>query len=243
MGQLEVAERRLAAVDAIAASGSLLRLRGQALNLRSLIKRSRRLYTAALEDLRHAARLFVVEGDLYHLFAVYHNLACLIAAEAAEVVDESRRSTMFRLALLYSKRNEAYCRQYGIGHNSVLNKLLQVGLHRELGHWTVALHQAAEAERLALDSQNYPDAMKAHRHRVSILLEQQLLREGKEMHKATVATLRGSKLRRSFGRIYEDEAQQVAPSRSVDRVVDRQKGIRRNPQGSTTAGRRDARGT
>ena len=94
-----------------------------------------------------------------------------------------------------------------------------------------------------MDSQNYPDAMKAHRHRVSILLEQQLLREGKEMHKATVATLRGSKLRRSFGRIYEDEAQQVAPSRSVNRVVDRQKGIRRNPQGSTTAGRRDARGT
>ena len=28
------------------------------------VKRSRRLYTAALEDLRHAARLFVVEGDL-----------------------------------------------------------------------------------------------------------------------------------------------------------------------------------
>ena len=54
------------------------------------------------------------------MFAVYHNLACLIAAEAAEVVDESRRSTMFRLALLYSKRNEAYCRQYGIGHDSVL---------------------------------------------------------------------------------------------------------------------------
>jgi len=212
-GDLDATERWLASADAIATNGALLRLRGQMLNLRSLVRRSRGLYSASLDDLRHAARLFIAEGDLFHLFAVYHNLACLIAAEAGEDSDSSRRCAMFRQALSYSQRNEAYCRHYGIGRNSVLNKLLQVGLHRELGNANLALQAAGDAERLALDSQNFPDAMRAHRHRVSILLERQLLPEAKQMHAATVTTLRSAEIRRQFGRIYEEElARHIASS-------------------------------
>lgn len=131
-GDLDSAERRIASTDTIASHGALLKLRGQMLNLRSLIRRSRRRYRDSLDDLRHAARLFVLDGDLFHLFAVYHNLACLVAAEASDISDRSARDAMYRLALRYSQRNEAYCRRYGVGHNSVLNKLLQIGLHREL---------------------------------------------------------------------------------------------------------------
>lgn len=204
-GDLDGAERWLACTDAVATSAAPLRLRGQMLNLRSLVRRSRRLYSASLDDLRQAARLFVAEGDLLHLFAVYHNLACLIAAEAGEDPDSSRRIAMFRQALSYSQRNEAYCRHYDIGRNTVLNKLLQVGLHRELGSTHLALQVAGEAERMALDSQNFPDAMKAHRHRVSILLERQQSHEAKELHDATVNGLRGADLRRQFGMIYQEE--------------------------------------
>lgn len=225
---LDAAERWLASADAIATSGALLRLRGQMLNLRSLVNRSRRRYPASLDDLRHAARLFVVEGDLFHLFAVYHNLACLIAAEAGEPSNSTRRSAMFRQALTYSQRNEAYCRHYGIGHNSVLNKLLQVGLHRELGEPHRALQIAVEAERLALECQNFPDARRAHRHRVAILLEGRLLREAKEMHEATVNALGDADLRRQFRRIYEEEwAQPVAPSLPADGLTARQRRGRR----------------
>lgn len=215
-GDLDAAERWLASADAIATSARL-RLRGQGLNLRSLVRRSRGLYAAALDDLWHAARLFVVEGDLFQLFAVYHNLACLIAAEAEEHSDASRRCAMFRQALIYSQRNEAYCRRYGIGHNSVLNKLLQVGLHRELGDAHLALRVAGDAERLALDSQNFPDAMRAHRHRVSLLLERQLLREAKEVHETTVNALRDSELKRQCAKIYEEElARRIASSLPAD---------------------------
>ena len=219
---LDAAERWLASADAIATSGALLRLRGQMLNLRSLVRRSRGLYSASLDDLRHAARLFIAEGDLFHLFAVYHNLACLIAAEAGEEPDSSRRPAMFRQALSYSQRNEAYCRHYGIGHNSVLNKLLQVGLHRELRNANLALQAAGDAERLALDSQNFPDAMRAHRHRVAILLEGRLLREAKEVHDATVNTLHDADLRRQFRRIYEEEwAQRIESRLPADGVAAR----------------------
>lgn len=211
-GNLDETERCLANADMIATSRTHLKLRAQCFSLRSLVRRSKRLYSAALEDLWHAARLFVVEGDLFQLFAVYHNLACLIAAEAAEQPDASRRRGMFRQALTYSQRNEVYCRQYGIGHNSVLNKLLQVGLHRELGEPDLALQVAGDAERLALDSQNFPDAMKAHRHRLSLLLERQLLREAKQAHEATVDALRDSELKRQCARIYEEELARLSVS-------------------------------
>lgn len=225
---LDAAERWLASADAIATSGALLRLRGQMLNLRSLVNRSRGLYSASLDDLRHAARLFIAEGDLFHLFAIYHNLACLIAAEAGELSNSTRRSAMFRQALSYSQRNEAYCRHYGIGHNSVLNKLLQVGLHRELGDPNLALQVASEAEQLALDSQNFPDAMRAHRHRVAILLEGRLLREAKEVHDATVNALDDADLRTRFRRIYEEEwALRVAASLPANGVTSRQRRGRR----------------
>lgn len=204
-GNLDETERCLANADMIATSRTHLKLRAQCFSLRSLVRRSKRLYSAALEDLWHAARLFVVEGDLFQLFAVYHNLACLIAAEAEEQSDASRRRGMFRQALTYSQRNEVYCRRYGVGHNSVLNKLLQVGLHRELGEPDLALQVAGDAERLALDSQNFPDAMRAHRHRLSLLLERQLLREAKQAHKTTVGALRDSELKRQCARIYGEE--------------------------------------
>ncbi len=222
-GDLDAAERWLASADAIATSGALLRLRGQMLNLRSLVRRSRGLYSASLDDLHQAARLFIAEGDLFHLFAIYHNLACLIAAEAAEDPDSSRRSDMFRQALTYSQRNEAYCHHYGIGHNSVLNRLLQVGLHRELGNTNLALQAAGDAERLALDSQNFPDAMRAHRHRVSILMERQQLSEAKEVHAATLRTLRGAVVRKQFRRIYEEQlALRMASSLQADEATARQ---------------------
>lgn len=212
-GHLDAAERWLASADLIASNTAQLKLRGQGLSLRSLVRRSRGLYAAALNDLWHAARLFVVEGDLFQLFAVYHNLACLIAAEAEEHPDSSRRDVMFRQALVYSQRNEAYCRRYGIGGNSVLNKLLQVGLHRVLGDSRLALRVAGDAERMALDAQNFPDAMKAHRHRVSLLLEQQLLHEAKEAHEATRTALRDPGLKRQFAKIYDEElARQIAPA-------------------------------
>lgn len=231
-GDLDAAERWLASADAIATNSARLRLRGQGLNLRSLIRRSRGLYAAALDDLSHAARLFVVEGDLFQLFAVYHNLACLIAAEAEAQSDSSRRCAMFRQALIYSQRNEAYCRRYGIGHNSVLNKLLQVGLHRELGDPHLALQVAGDAERLALDSQNFPDAMTAHRHRVSLLLERQLLREAREVHETTVNALRDAELKRQCVKIYGDElARRTASSLAADGAKsDRPRRGRRAPR-------------
>lgn len=213
MGRLDDAERELNAADASATGSALFRLRGQLLNLRSLIMRSRGRYAAALEDLGQAARLFFVEGDLFHLFAVYHNLACLIAAEAEEDADPARRSSMFRRALSYSKRNEAYCRRYGIGHNSVLHKLLQVGIHRQLGNVSLALRVAADAERAALDSQNFPDAMQAHRHRISLLLDGRLSTEAKEVHGTTLAALRDSQLKRQFAKIYDAELSRQIPSR------------------------------
>jgi hypothetical protein len=217
---LDAAERWLSSADATATCGALLRLRGRVLNLRSLVRRARGLYSASLDDLRHAARLFVAEGDLFHLFAVYHNLACLIAAEAGEDSDASRRTAMFRQALSYSQRNEAYCRQYGIGHNSVLNKLLQVGLHRELGNTNLALQVAADAERLALESQNFPDAVRAHRHRVAILLEGRPARKAKEAHDSTVSVLHDADLRDQFRRVYEEElARRLASSLPADEAA------------------------
>lgn len=212
-GDLDAAERSLGFAETIAANSALLRLRGQGLSLRSLVRRSRGLYAAALDDLWHAARLFVVEGDLFQLFAVYHNLACLIAAEAEEYSDERRRA-MFRQALSYSQRNEAYCRRYGVGQNSVLNKLLQVGLHRELGNPDLALRVAGDAERLALDSQNFPDAMKAHRHRISLLLERHYLSDAKEMHEATVKALPDTELRRQCAKIYHEELERRSALRT-----------------------------
>jgi hypothetical protein len=218
LGDLDSAERWLAAADAVALNTPQLKLRGQGLNLRSLVKRSRGLYAAALNDLWHAARLFLVEGDLFHLFAVYHNLACLITAQAERLSDSSRRSAMFRQALNYSQRNEAYCRRYGIGRNSVLNKLLQVGLHRELGNTRLALLVAADAEQLALDSQNFPDAMKAHRHRVSILLERQLLSDAKQAHKTTMSDIRDPELKKICAKIYDEEwARCLSPDSPDDR--------------------------
>lgn len=218
-GHLDAAERWLASADFIASNTAQLKLRGQGLSLRSLVRRSRGLYAAALNDLWHAARVFVLEGDLFQLFAVYHNLACLIAAEAEEHPDASRRDVMFRQALIYSQRNEAYCRRYGIGANSVLNKLLQVGLHRVLGDSRIALRVAGEAERMALDAQNFPDAMKAHRHRVSLLLERQLLREAKEVHDSTRKALRDPELKRQCAKIYDEElARRIASSLPADRA-------------------------
>lgn len=219
-GDLEAAERRLSAVDATTANGSLLRLRGQMLNLRSLVRRSRRQFSRALQDLHEAARLFVVEGDLMHLFAVYHNLACLIATEAEESTDESLKNAMYRRALDYSERNETYCRRYGIGRNSVLNKLLQVSLQRHLGRSDSALRIATAAEQMALESQNIPDALRAHRHRLSILFMRGSASEARAVHEATVSTLDDDLLREKFRRCYIDELRRstLAASHSSARV-------------------------
>ncbi len=116
---------------------------------------------------------------------------------------------MLRQALAYSKKNEAYCRQYGLGRNSVLNRLLQVGLHRMLGHASTALRVATEAERLALESQNFPDAMKAHRHRIAVLLEGGQARAAKETSDATVKALGSPRLRRMFAGIYANESSRL----------------------------------
>lgn len=163
-GDLDSAERAVNTADAEATGSALFRLRGQLLNLRSLIMRAQGRYHAALDDLGHAARLFFAEGDLFHLFAVYHNLACLLAAEAAVEEDMPRRKAMYRQALLISRRNEAYCKQYGIGQNSVVNKLLQVALLRKLGDAANAFRVAESAERKALETQNFPELFSAHRH-------------------------------------------------------------------------------
>jgi hypothetical protein len=204
-GDLDATERALAAADDLATSGAHLKLRGRALSLRSLVRRSQGLYTAALEDLWHIARLFMVEGDLLQLFAVYHNLACLVAAQAEHASDHAQQRAMFRQALNYSRRNEVYCGKYGIGHNSVMNKLLQVGLHRRLGQPAAASRIALEAEQLALESQNFPEALKAHRHRLALLLEGQHKRAAREACQAIRKALPNSKLRSAATRIYADE--------------------------------------
>lgn len=204
-GDLDSAERHISVADTLATNGALLKLRGQLLNLRSLIRRSRRQYGPALDDLRHAARLFVVDGDLFHLFAVYHNLACLVADQAGAAPSKAERSAMLRTALTYSQRNEAYCRRYGVGRNSVLNKLLQIALHRKLGNLESALTVATEAEHSALDSQNFPDAMNAHRHRIGILLEGDKPGDAQAVHHATLEGLTGALLRRRFSAVYELE--------------------------------------
>lgn len=209
-GDLDAADRWLASVDSIASNGALLRLRGQMLNLRSLVRRSRRQYALALDDLRQAARLFLVEGDLFHLFAVYHNLACLVAAEAADSRDEVRRSAMYRRALGYSERNEKYCRRYDIGRNSVLNKLLQVSLHRKLGQHDHALRIATDAERMSLESQNFPDALRAHRHRLAMLLARQPLSDVERIHEATLTTIGSRRLREMFRASYVQELELCA---------------------------------
>jgi tetratricopeptide (TPR) repeat protein len=205
MGRLDRAERCVAAANLAATTGAHLRLRGQVLNLRSLIHRSRRRHGEALTDLAEAARLFMLDGDLFQLFSVYHNLACLIAAQAQSEADPLRRDEMFRRALTYSQRNDGYCRRYGIGHNSVLNKLLQVGLHRQLGDAATALRIATEAERLALDCQNIPDAITAHRHRVSILLRSGAESEARRLHRVAVMALHERQLARQFEKAYREE--------------------------------------
>lgn len=203
-GDLDSAERAVNTADAEATGSALFRLRGQLLNLRSLIMRAQGRYHAALDDLGHAARLFFAEGDLFHLFAVYHNLACLLAAEAAVEEDMPRRKAMYRQALLISRRNEAYCKQYGIGQNSVVNKLLQVALLRKLGDAANAFRVAESAERKALETQNFPELFSAHRHLLEILVAQGHLREAESASATTVAALSSPAQRRQATRLYRE---------------------------------------
>ncbi|BCS34411.1 hypothetical protein TBR22_A36380 [Luteitalea sp. TBR-22] len=208
-GHLDDAERLVSTVMATASDFGFLRLQGQALNLRSLIWRTRGMYPDSLRDLLHAARLFVVEGDLQHLFAVYHNLACVVSVEAMAETDDSRRRARLRVALAYSQRHESYCHRYAIGRNSVLNKLLQIGLLRQLGERDAALRLADDAEAVALESQNFPDAQTAHRHRLAILLESSRRDEAAAVHAETLGAIESPAVRRQFARIYREERARV----------------------------------
>ena len=57
----------------------------------SLLRRHRKLYDEALEDLWLASQNFFVEVDLYNLLSVYHNLSCLLSERADGEQDLDRR--------------------------------------------------------------------------------------------------------------------------------------------------------
>lgn len=200
-GDLNGAERWLGVAERCSLSGGGLKLRGPMLNLRSLVRRARGRLESALQDLREAARMSILDGDLFHLFAVYHNLACLVSVQADGEPDPDRRRSLYELALTYSQRNHAYCHRYGVGQNSVLHMLLQVGLHRRLGQLDDALRIADEAEHLAIDTQNYPDALKAHQHKVSIWTQTGRSHIARRENAALVSSMGDSRLRRRFASV------------------------------------------
>ncbi|MGD9905476.1 MAG: hypothetical protein AB7U83_18560 [Vicinamibacterales bacterium] len=239
--ELDATERWLSAADALVVGDAVFGLRGQLLGLRSLVERSRGNLADAMRALSEAARLFLAHGDVFHLIATYHNAACIVAAEAELQSGAGRREAMFRTALRYSERNESYCRRYSIGQNSVLNKLLQVGLHKALGDFERALRVASDAEMKALESQNYPEALQAHRHRLAIHFELRQPSDARRLHETSCDCLSDPIWRERFARAFAEELQrsrrphatgagnlgelavQVSPRHSDGRIVRRRR--------------------
>jgi tetratricopeptide (TPR) repeat protein len=147
-----------------------LTVRGKIFSLRSLLRRRRKRFDDALQDLRRASECWLVEVDLYGLFSVFHNLSCLLSEQASYETDHDRRQALLKQAIVYCQKSKDYCHQYKLGQNSVMSTIQLASLYTRTGDAEKAMVHADEAFEEAKEKDNRSEALMAHYHRVRIRL-------------------------------------------------------------------------
>lgn len=169
-GRLIQAERDATMALSVLKGQGHLKIHAQILSLRSILRRIRKRYEDALQDLRRASEYWFIEGDLYNLFSVYHNLSSLVSDQAEDEVDFERRTLLLNQAIKYCQQSIWYCNQYKVGQNSVGSTIRLASLYTRLEDYTNAKTQADLAFEEAVEKENWAEATLANGHRIKLLL-------------------------------------------------------------------------
>lgn len=172
-----------------------LKIRAQALSLRSLLHRHAKRFDLAVEDLSLAAQCWLTEFDLHNLFSVFHNLGCLLSEQAEEEVNHARKRHLREEAVRSCELSFRYCRTYRVGLNSVLPKIQIANLKTKLGDMHAAERYAEEAFSYALSRGNFVEARMAHYHRLKIRLLTKRPNEARSVHIAFLSELNDMSIR------------------------------------------------
>lgn len=168
--------RAMASLQRSEASG-YLRLLGQFLSLRALLVRrtdlrkqtnGRKKLAEAVDDLRRASECYLVEGSLYLIFSVYHNLSLLLRDTAALEDDTDEKLELKRLAVLCARKNIALCDEFHVGQNTVVSRMNLANLLNETGESEESIEQADLAFELAEKAENKLEVLDAHWLRVQL---------------------------------------------------------------------------
>jgi tetratricopeptide (TPR) repeat protein len=199
-GKIPRAWTSLQAVFDLLKGDGHLRIRAQALSLRSLMLRQKGDFRGALDDVRLAARCWLVEMDLYHLFSVFHNLGCLLAEQAEEEADPTRQLHLREEAIRSCQRSFDYCREYSVGLNSVLPKIQIANLKTKIGSLEDAKRYADEAFEYAMSKGNLPEARLAHYQRIKVRMVGHQWGEAQRVHTESLRATPSPRMREDLSR-------------------------------------------
>ncbi len=122
------------ALDALEGGGHL-RVLGQILSLRALLRARVGRFEEAFHDLQVAGDYWLIEGDLYNLFSVYHNVGYILIKQADAAGNASLREKVLRDAIFCCSKSDTYCRQFKVAQNSVISLIQLAALHTRVGEF------------------------------------------------------------------------------------------------------------
>jgi tetratricopeptide (TPR) repeat protein len=105
-----------------------LRLQGQIMSLKSILLLRDGHTQEAFHDLWLAARYFLIEGDPYNFFSIFHNLGCWVAEVAARSKDGKEHEELLREAAKLCSDSARLCTHYGIAKNSAISYIKAAAL-------------------------------------------------------------------------------------------------------------------
>lgn len=187
-----------------------LRVRGQLLTVRSLIRRRQNRYELALQDLWSSAECAFVDSDWLTLMSTYQNLSYLAEELADKSTAPQEREDLIEFALQCSDRNSQLRRQLGLGFNTVVTDIHRAHLLGRMGRYDQAIDVAEQAFESARKTRNWPNVEDAHFEMVSLRLASGDVPAAEELHSKFLdshcstkaerrrATLRYEELRRGM---------------------------------------------
>jgi tetratricopeptide (TPR) repeat protein len=195
-----------------ALGGRDLRVLGQILSLRSIIKRTRRQYHEALEDLRMASECWLAEADLYNLFSVYHNLGALVEQQAEDEQDQVQRIQLLGQAIEYYRKSCVYCFDNGVGQNTIVTRMKLASLYGRVGNFKDAMEQSDVGYKEAFKKENWAEAAWAHSHVIRLLLWKEMYPDAEARQMEFMNNVSSSEILSAVDDLYTEMLRQVRRS-------------------------------
>lgn len=144
-----------------AQQGGFIRLLGQVRVLNAILCRRDGNLNDAVRELQVAARYFLVEGDPYNFFSVFHHLGLIVAEQfnrASE--DDPQSEELLRRAARLCDESARFCEKYHVGQNSALSEIKAAALTAQFDK-IQGFRKARKALEKALKIKAYSDAGEA----------------------------------------------------------------------------------